>query len=283
MRRGLLLTLGFATLATACGLISGVDDLELVPDPASPGGPVRPDATVEEKDAAQPDVAVPMPDAGADVEVDALPPPCNEPGLLAYWRFDEPSGTMVFDCTSRAVHGVLAGAHRVQARDGGVLGFDGGWVAIPNRNALRISGDVTLVAWVRATAAGLAGTNYVVGKTNDVDVAGYRLGIQGGAASMGVARPTMVGIYARGGQVQPLVWTHLAGVYRAGQRLEVYINGNLVDTATANVPNALRDDNAEPRIGARGDGSNTFEGEIDDVRVYERALSVQEIVSLAAQ
>lgn len=281
MRRGRLLTVGFAALVSACGLLSGLDDLEIVPDPVAIPDPVRPDATAA-PDTSRPDVAAPPPDAGADVDGSQPPSLCDAPGLVAYWRFEEPSGGMVFDCTSRAVHGVLAGAHRVQARDGGVLGFDGGWVGIPNRNALRINGDLTLAAWVRATVAGLNGTNYVVGKTNDVDTAGYRLGIQGGQASMGVARPTMVGLYARGGQVQPLVWTHLAGVYRSGQRLEAYIDGKLVDTTAVNVPNALRDDNAEPRIGARGDGANGFDGEIDDVRVYDRALSAQEIAALAA-
>lgn len=282
MRRGRLLTVGFAALATACGLLSGLDDLEVVPDAVSLPDPVRPDATAA-ADTSRPDVAVPMPDADAGADVDASkPPPCDEPGLLAYWRFDEPSGNMVFDCTTRVVHGVLAGAHRVQARDGGALGFDGGWVGIPNRSALRVNGDITLVAWVRVTPAGLMGTNYVVGKTNNVDMAGYRLGIQGGAASMGVARQTG-GVYARGGQVAPLVWTHLAGVFRSGQRLEVYIDGALADAASTNVPNNIRDDGAEPRIGARGDGNNGFDGEIDDVRVYERALSASEIAALAAR
>jgi hypothetical protein len=69
-------------------------------------------------------------------------------------------------------------------------------------------------------------------------------------------------------------WSHLAAVYD-GQTLRLYVNGNLAaskpQTGSAEVSSGAL------RIGGNSVWSEWFKGAIDEVRVYDRALSVDEV------
>jgi hypothetical protein len=75
-------------------------------------------------------------------------------------------------------------------------------------------------------------------------------------------------------------WYHLVGVYN-GSTMNFYINGTSVGTA-AYTFGALSSPNGLFSIGGAGSSSNTFNGSIDDVRVYNTALSAQQIAQLYA-
>jgi hypothetical protein len=75
-------------------------------------------------------------------------------------------------------------------------------------------------------------------------------------------------------------WYHICATFTSGQGAAIYINGALdasivtTQTTTANSSNDLG-------IGARTVGSRRFmSGKLDEVRVYNRALSPQEIAAL---
>ncbi|MFZ2189783.1 MAG: LamG-like jellyroll fold domain-containing protein [Candidatus Magasanikiibacteriota bacterium] len=70
-------------------------------------------------------------------------------------------------------------------------------------------------------------------------------------------------------------WYHIASTYD-GTNFKMFVNGSLVATSTGS---ATIDSNTNPlRIG--GYSSNYFKGSLDDVRVYNRALSVKEVTQL---
>jgi hypothetical protein len=75
-------------------------------------------------------------------------------------------------------------------------------------------------------------------------------------------------------------WHHVLAVYDSAIGHKIYIDG-VVDKSDSNILTAVAQsasaDNAN--IGRRADG-NTFNGLIDDVRIYNRALSPDEIKRL---
>src|SRR5207247_8931850 len=77
------------------------------------------------------------------------------------------------------------------------------------------------------------------------------------------------------------VWAHLVGV-RVADRLNLYINGFLAGSvSTTQPPNYSR--GFVPKIGGNsGANSDNYAGLIDDLRIYNRALSAEEVFQLYA-
>ena len=75
-------------------------------------------------------------------------------------------------------------------------------------------------------------------------------------------------------------WYHVTGVYNAAtSQLHVYLNGQLDDgTLLGTVTSTQRNSSVNVNIGRRpGSTSNNFNGRLDDVRIYNRALTQTEI------
>ena len=71
-------------------------------------------------------------------------------------------------------------------------------------------------------------------------------------------------------------WNHVALV-RDGQSVAVYLNGNPAPEITGRVESAARQDAEQIFLGGRADKEATFEGKLDEVAIYNRALSPEEI------
>ena len=73
-------------------------------------------------------------------------------------------------------------------------------------------------------------------------------------------------------------WTHYAGVYD-GKLIKLYIDGKLYSTAEA--PGRMAKSDAPLYIGAQAPARRVFHGRLDDVRIYRKALSADEIARVA--
>gem|GEM_PF-5296531 len=260
----------------ACTLLSGAADLVVAE--ALPTA----DAALPPRDDAAPDVAVP------DAAIDARTT-CDEPGLVGRWTFDEGGGETVFDCTTRRHDGRNDGGTYTAGRDGGAaLAFDGGWVGFGDPADLAPLEAVTLCAWVNLRAApdGDPARAYVLGKLADPAGRGFRLAIappvQGGPRASINVPDGDGGIHeTAGGRVPIGTWTHVCATHAAGAQA-VYVGGKLA-VSESGLPTAIRPSTAELRIGARGDGDGAFVGTLDDVRLYARALTAEEIAELSSR
>ena len=83
--------------------------------------------------------------------------------------------------------------------------------------------------------------------------------------------PSALGSYNR--------WTHIAGVYTPGRGEELFVDGRLV-AAVDGGPPKIFDAPVNALIGGRSYGY-WWTGELDDVRIYDRALSAEQIAALA--
>jgi hypothetical protein len=75
-------------------------------------------------------------------------------------------------------------------------------------------------------------------------------------------------------------WVHMCGVYRPGEALEVYVNGELAEVNEFDIPDSQFSDNGLPvLIGSRNNCGNCgWLGAIDDVAIWDRDLDEDEVI-----
>ncbi len=222
------------------------------------------------------DYAGPVATTTIQVTVDNSTP--LPPGLVAAYGFEELTGTAATDSSGSGSTGTISGAARTAAgKFGRALSFDGAndLVTVADAPGLDLSTGMTLEAWVRPTAN--TGWRTVVTKEQVGNI------VYGLFSNSDTARPS--GIVSVGPS-QDIVrgpsalvlssWTHLATTYD-GSVLRLYVNGLLV--ASRNVSGAMPNSSQPLQIGGNNVWAEWFVGTIDEVRVYNRALTAAEIVA----
>ena len=82
------------------------------------------------------------------------------------------------------------------------------------------------------------------------------------------------------GSVYQDEWIHLAGTFKQNESIKIYINGQLAGENTDNIPAGQYNNSLDIMIGMRPDNICPFEGTIDDVRVYDKALNQEKVIEL---
>ena len=202
-------------------------------------------------------------------------------GLVAAYSFDEGTGATLVDRTGQGRTGTLAGATwTTQGRFGGALSFDGidDWVTVTDAPSLDLTTGMTLEAWVYPTALGGGSWRNVMIKERAGGEA-YNLYANADTNApvvyvVGATQPD-VPLDARGAGQLPLnAWTHLAATYN-GTTLRVFVNGTEVGSRA--MTGAMLTSTGALQIGGNSIWGEFFQGRIDDIRIYNRALTVAEI------
>ena len=229
----------------------------------------------------------------------------SDANLVAYWGFDEAFGTVVADGTQNNNDGVInyPGASAPEWVNGHIfksLRFDSAEdnVEIADRaeSSLDIDGDLTIAAWVNFAAVNsAAGGFYVVDKDQAYSLA-VKKSASGSATlefsiwSEANSRSSVTSPAA--GNLAENSWQHVVAVYDrqpdAGVSLaRLYINGQLVGntvggtmTWSGGAPAKVNVNNNVLKIGSPVSSFN-LNATIDEVRIYNRALSTEEVAGLA--
>lgn len=197
----------------------------------------------------------------------------NDP-LVHWWKLDEGSGTIAYDSVDDK-NGTLTNMDPltdwVTGKRDGALEFDGvnDYVALGPIDALALQGNtVTISAWIKPDDVS---RNYSPILTQGYACYwGYYLCLNGANPTFclyGVSAVSDEPIYAD-------EWYHLAGTYDS-KKLKIYVNGVL--KATQDYPECTGG-SFNAYIGSDEQQYNHFQGIIDDVRVYRRAVDVDEIL-----
>ena len=197
-------------------------------------------------------------------------------GLMAAYNFDEGSGSIAADASGNGNTATLfGGATWVTGHSGNGLSFDGG-SGYSTAPSVPYVANWTISAWVRSPAApGASGYAGPVHREKNFQInwnhadPNFR-----GAAAVNVGGTWYAASF---GTLAANTWYFLAATYD-GETLNAYSNGALVTSNAAPSGPASSDPNPLT-FGKHAANSYFFQGSIDDVRVYNRALSLSEIQS----
>src|SRR5437660_1178172 len=199
------------------------------------------------------------------------------PGLVAAYSFNEGSGTAVGDSSGTNNTGTLSGASWTTAgRFGNALVFNGtsARVNIPNSASLQLTTGMTLEAWVNPSTVDGAWRDVIYKATDNyyLEATSTNASKPAGGGTFGGAGSESYGTAA----LAVNTWTHLATTYD-GSTLRLYVNGVQV-SSQARTGN-LATSTSALQIGGDSTYGQYFTGTIDEVRIYNRALSQAEIQS----
>ena len=208
------------------------------------------------------------------------PPMPVDPDLVAWWTFEEGSGDQIADQTGKNHVGKFVGAaQRTEGKIGGGLQVNGGdksGVEVADAEDLRIAGNLTLSLWVKQTAESEDWVCLLGRGTSGAR--NYGIWLEPGT------RKWMYQDYGEKGAINVFgtklidqgQWMHLSAV----------VEGSTVRTFTNGEPNDQGSRPGAPHTvpGPLGIGSalhhKSLKGVMDDVRVYRRALTADEIRGL---
>jgi len=200
-------------------------------------------------------------------------------GLAAYYAFDEGEVAIVADASNNGNYGTVNGAIWIaEGKKGGALYFDGidDYIEIPG--LLGQPSNITISAWANLYAKDISGAELI----SLGDYVGLRLdgdnGNSGFYYSGATWLPTHTDKYVEG-----TGWHHFAYVIDGTNNIQkVYIDG-IVAGSTIHTPSiSYAGRGMNTFIGRHGNniGNYDFNGLIDEVQVYNRAMSDQEVQDL---
>ena len=208
-------------------------------------------------------------------------------GLVEHYTFNETSGTTAADSSGNGNTGTLtnmADSESTTGKVGGALDFDGtnDFVSIADDASLNATTALTISAWVKTSSNN---TQFVVTKFNHNSGVGsddsYHMHIESSGVTVGRVEVNWAAgsIAVNDGQ-----WHHLTYVFDKPTSYlyvdGVYDSGGTYPTFNSNINNS-----SEPVYIGRRNNNGTpdlfFTGIIDDVRIYNSALSASEVSVLA--
>jgi hypothetical protein len=201
-------------------------------------------------------------------------------GLVGWWKFDEGSGTVAYDSSGNGNDGNLTnGPTWTIGKIGGALSFDGtnDYVKIGASSVFDLQ-RISISAWVKSD--NFSNSGFIFEKTTNGSVnSQYALFFENGLRFRNEVGADDVSF-----SVSSVGWLFVTSTYD-GTRKKLFTNGlerNQV-TWTGTIPTS------PSGVSAIGGFSQTshenwsnyiFNGLIDDVRIYDRALSAEEVQAL---
>ncbi|HZM76245.1 MAG TPA: LamG-like jellyroll fold domain-containing protein [Candidatus Limnocylindrales bacterium] len=210
--------------------------------------------------------------------------------LVGHWRLDETTGTVAADSSGAGRTATLsAGCSWTPGWFGGSLSADGACDAAVGNPVVRTDQSFTVSAWLRFTGA-TEFTLYTAVSQDGTANSGFLLQYMTGENVWGFSMPTVDSTsdtYVTARSASPValdVWTHVAGVYDATTGLlKIYVDGLLsgivAHSNTWHAAGSLEIGRAKWH-GFLGDW---WRGGIDDVRVFQGALTDDEVYLLTVQ
>jgi len=209
---------------------------------------------------------------------------------LAWWKFDEASGTTAADQGPFNITGTLSGgASFAPGISGNSVFLPGGPTDFVNMGLFlqNLGTDFSLQAWIKTTNRSSAST-IVVGRHDTGYFNGYMMRVNQDLATYGATdrasfyqsnspANTAVGTSV----VTDGVWHHLLATYQAGGSLTLWVDG----VAQAVIPASAIGGNSVPfmvgGVTSAGNQINAFAGYVDEAQYYDYTLSPAQVQFLA--
>lgn len=199
-------------------------------------------------------------------------------GLVAYYKFEDGSGTSATDSRGGYAGTLANGPTWASGKSGEAVSFDGIDDAISTASQFLPSSDLTISAWIYPTGSSGSGLGKII---TDSQTGGSGIAFSYFSGTKRVGFSNTGDLSSCGSTSSNSVpfntWSNVVvtrSVAGSNSTINFYLNGSLSASYTCTAPTAA---NANVRIGNRQDGSYGFNGTIDEILIFNRALSASEI------
>jgi len=197
--------------------------------------------------------------------------------MVSYWKLDEGEGTTATDSVD-GNHGTLInGPGWTTGQVGSALSFDGSndYVGIPDSASLDITDAITLEAWVYPTYSPWSGMR-IIDKMTVGYSDSYLLDTYPNNKVRMITNPSVLTTTER---IPTNAWTHIVATFDSNAGVQrIYLNGILKAEKIFTPGLKMTLNNRPVRLGANSYLSgNWFRGIMDEVAIYDRAVSAEEI------
>jgi tetratricopeptide (TPR) repeat protein len=208
------------------------------------------------------------------------------PGMVGWWKLDEKEGRTAADSSGNDHAATVEGNPEWQPSAGKIggaiaLSGNGDFLDVADEASFDCIGAVTLAVWIKADALDkpwqaivTKGDHaYRLQRNNETDT------VEFACTGLHVANENQYGSLFGSEEITLNEWRHVAGVYD-GQKMYIYMDGVL--DASQEATGTIHTNDVRLQIGANTEAGDRFwHGLIDDVRVYNYAISAAEIAKLA--
>jgi hypothetical protein len=205
------------------------------------------------------------------------PAPLEWYGAVAYWKFDETTGTTAYDSIENNDGNLTNGPLWTSGKYENGIMFDGmdDYVNVGNVVSLKPTDAVSISAWINYKGHPPANTLDGIIGYNDGSNFGYQIRYFG--VWQFVLRNGSTTISANGGTITANEWHHLVGTYNR-THANFYVDSILKQTSLLIAPIVYP--STSLFIGKVGSWTSYFNGTIDEVAIWNRSLSDQEVAKL---
>ena len=208
------------------------------------------------------------------------------PGLIGWWKLDEKDGRTAADSSGSGHDATVQGNPDWKPSAGKVggaiaLGGDGDFLDVADEASFDCAGSLTLAAWIKAEKLDRAwqaiitkgDSTYRLQRNNETNTFEFA------CSGLKVANDNEYGSLFGSKEIALGQWQHVAGVYD-GRKMYIYVNG-VLDTSQ-DASGSINTNDVRLQIGSNTEVEDRFwSGLIDEVRIYNYALSQAEVAALA--
>ena len=196
--------------------------------------------------------------------------------LLAWWRFDEDSSEFALDSSGNHLTATKQDYETTPGKAGKAMLCKGATISLGARPEFFPEEGLTIEAWIRVDEP-KQGDRWILNTISGNGTAGYRLGLGDGKLAWQVPKGAWSHMLGASKPLPLGVWVHVAASYD-GEYLHLFQDGQAMGKLQRGGPIAPADGKVVVGNFLPGLGNNFFQGAIDELRIFNRALSAEEVV-----
>ena len=200
--------------------------------------------------------------------------------LTGYWAFEN---NLAYDLSGNGNNGTLNNSPTfVTGIAGNAISLNGSSQSVSLTDAADLkSANITVSAWYKSTVPVSANAQIILDHQSTTPFYGYQLGVATTGKAFWSVKGTGAMVTVNGTTAMVAnQWYHIVGTYD-GTTMNLYVNGLNNGTSAASTGNIDYTASVTPCIGRLvGGGSSFVNGQIDELRIYNTALTVSQVGAL---